>query len=300
MDKHVDHLQIDFADPQPSRKDKNGEHKVTGGRKSVQLSAVQCRKQCNFLHCFEIVCIIILTTCVVLLYLDSKKLMSPAEESAEIGPLTSELPLTSDPPLTSESTIISQSSTIKPHQKKVPLTPTDCSERPEKASGVYIIYPSGVDTIYPTAVQVYCDQTTDGGGWTVFLRRQKQEPQLNFSRTLGMLGTQGMLGVEGGKNYTLRVGGFDNVSSSAYDALTYHDGMQFSTIDRDRDLKHGGSCSRGLGGGGWWYNDCYKANPTGVYGGDSPAEKTTGEFLVWRVVYQKHVTQLTLMIRPKD
>ncbi|XP_047740022.1 angiopoietin-2-like [Hyalella azteca] len=25
--------------------------------------------------------------------------------------------------------------------------------------------------------------TTDGGGWTVFLRRQKQEPQLNFSRT---------------------------------------------------------------------------------------------------------------------
>jgi hypothetical protein len=42
---------------------------------------------------------------------------------------------------------------------------------------VYTIYPSG------TAVQVYCDQTTDGGGWTVFLRRHKQEPQLNFSRT---------------------------------------------------------------------------------------------------------------------
>ncbi|XP_018026920.1 tenascin-like, partial [Hyalella azteca] len=58
-----------------------------------------------------------------------------------------------------------------------PFTPADCSEQPEKTSGVYTIYPSGA------AVQVYCDQTTDGGGWTVFLRRQKQEPQLNFSRT---------------------------------------------------------------------------------------------------------------------
>ncbi|XP_018021430.1 uncharacterized protein LOC108677682, partial [Hyalella azteca] len=84
MDKNVDQLQIDFTDPQPSTKNKNGERKVTGGRKPVPHFAAQCRKKGNFLHCFEIVCIIILTTCVVLLYLDSKKLMSPAEESAEI------------------------------------------------------------------------------------------------------------------------------------------------------------------------------------------------------------------------
>ncbi|XP_018017619.1 uncharacterized protein LOC108674204 [Hyalella azteca] len=81
--------QIDFTDPQPSTKDKNGERKMTEGRKSVQHFAARCRKQCNFLHCFEIVCIIILTTCVVLLYLDSKKLLSPAEESAEIKKLMS-------------------------------------------------------------------------------------------------------------------------------------------------------------------------------------------------------------------
>ncbi|XP_018013685.1 uncharacterized protein LOC108670708 [Hyalella azteca] len=160
----------------------------------------------------------------------------------------------------------------------MPLTLADCSERPEETSGVYIIYPGGVDTIYPTAVQVYCDQTTDGGGWTVFLRRQKQEPQLNFSRTFkdykegfGSPSGEYWLGlenlhrltttktmemravivrgvnrasgryldfkVEGGDEYTLRVGGYDNVSSSAFDALTYHDGRQFSTIDRDRDSK---------------------------------------------------------------
>ncbi|KAA0200727.1 hypothetical protein HAZT_HAZT011589 [Hyalella azteca] len=167
---------------------------------------------------------------------------------------------------------------LLPHH--MPLTLADCSERPEETSGVYIIYPGGVDTIYPTAVQVYCDQTTDGGGWTVFLRRQKQEPQLNFSRTFkdykegfGSPSGEYWLGlenlhrltttktmemravivrgvnrasgryldfkVEGGDEYTLRVGGYDNVSSSAFDALTYHDGRQFSTIDRDRDSKSG-------------------------------------------------------------
>ncbi|KAA0188050.1 hypothetical protein HAZT_HAZT010783 [Hyalella azteca] len=81
------------------------------------------------------------------------------------------LPLPPGPPLTSPSSIIT------PDQTTVLFTPADCSERPEKTSGVYTIYPSGA------AVQVYCDHTTDGGGWTVFLRRQKQEPQLNFSRT---------------------------------------------------------------------------------------------------------------------
>ncbi|XP_018024186.1 microfibril-associated glycoprotein 4-like [Hyalella azteca] len=215
-----------------------------------------------------------------------------------------------------------------------PFTPAHCSERPEKTSGVYTIYPSGA------AVQVYCDQTTDGGGWTVFLRRQKQEPQLNFSRTfkeyeegfgspsgeywLGLENlhlltttkTHEMLAVivrgvnrtssryldfkvEGGKNYTLRVGGYDNVSSSAGDPLTNHDGMQFSTIDRDR-FPGAVSCSEKYGGGGWWYHFCYDANPTGVYGGDKPAEVTGGKFLAWNVVNQTQVTQLALMVRPKD
>ncbi|XP_018011593.2 angiopoietin-related protein 2-like [Hyalella azteca] len=228
------------------------------------------------------------------------------------------LRLPSRPPLTSPS------STIPTDQTTVPFTPADCWERPEKTSGVYTIYPSGA------AVQVYCDQTTDGGGWTVFLRRQKQEPQLNFSRTFkeyeegfgspsseycgmraeivrGVNRTSGRyldFRVEGGKNYTLRVGGYDARSSSARDALTVrHNGMQFSTIDRDRDRdQYGGSCSEKYGGGGWWYRSCYRANPTGEWAGDRPSEKTTGgKFLVWNInVYQAHVTELALMIRPKD
>ncbi|XP_018010359.1 angiopoietin-related protein 6-like, partial [Hyalella azteca] len=105
--------------------------------------------------------------------------------------------------------------------------------------------------------------------------------------------------VEDGKNYTLRVRGYDAEGSSAGDPLSYLDGKQFSTIDRDRDLGDG-SCSERHGGGGWWYHSCYKANPTGVWAGDRHAEVTAGAFLAWNTVYQTQVTQLTLMIRPKD
>jgi len=39
--------------------------------------------------------------------------------------------------------------------------------------------------------------------------------------------------------------------------------MQFSTYDRDRD-QWGGNCGQSYNGG-WWYNECYSANPNGRY-----------------------------------
>ncbi|KAA0202462.1 hypothetical protein HAZT_HAZT009242 [Hyalella azteca] len=251
------------------------------------------------------------------------------------------MPLSSEPPPTSESPVISQSSTIKPHQNTESFTPADCLERPEKTSGVYTIYPSSA------AVQVYCDQTTDGGGWTVFLRRQKQEPQLNFSRTFKeyeegfgsptgehWLGLENLhhlttrktmemraaiirgyspvntssryrdFRVDGGDEYTLRVGSYDDKRSSASDALTYHNGMQFSTIDRDRD-RNDKKCSGLYGGGGWWYNSCYRVHPTGLYARNRPAnemwsESSTSQFVAWGIFMRGHISQLTLMIRPRS
>ena len=53
-------------------------------------------------------------------------------------------------------------------------------------------------------------------------------------------------------NYTLQVAGYSG--NAGYDALSYHDGVMFSTYDRDNDpdSRH---CAV-LHGGGFWYKDC--------------------------------------------
>ena len=63
-------------------------------------------------------------------------------------------------------------------------------------------------------------------------------------------------------NYTLRVAHY---YGSAGDAMSYHNGMMFSTYDRDNDLDTGGNCAQDHGAG-FWYNNCYAAGVTVMTG----------------------------------
>ena len=157
-----------------------------------------------------------------------------------------------------------------------------------KESGVYTVNPAN-----KTSFEVYCDMTTDGGGWTVFHKRfdgfvgfyrDWDEYKNGFGDVRGefWLGNEkihqlteipSQLRVEintisnGNKyakyndftvtneasNYTLFVGFY---SGDAGDKLTPHNSMTFSTKDRDNDVDDGSHCAVSHKGG-WWYEGCY-------------------------------------------
>jgi len=63
-------------------------------------------------------------------------------------------------------------------------------------------------------------------------------------------------------NYKMTVSGY--YSSNAGDAFSRHDGMMFTTFDRDNDL-WGGNCAV-WSGGGFWHNRCTRASVNTVRG----------------------------------
>ena len=210
----------------------------------------------------------------------------------------------------------------------------DCKEWYEAGvnkSGVYPINPDNgtpfqVSQLYivlkytssssSSSLQVYCDMVTNGGGWTVFQRRQ--DGSVNFYRNwvdyengFGNLTGEFWLGLSkihrltpNGAN-TLRVdlGDFSNnyrhaqykvfeildssvqyalviggYSGNANNSLIYHNNMKFTTKDRDNDAYSAANCAV-PSTGAWWYNNCHTCNLNGLYvQGGTPAN---GHNVLW-------------------
>ncbi|XP_026207713.1 microfibril-associated glycoprotein 4-like [Anabas testudineus] len=195
--------------------------------------------------------------------------------------------------------------------------PVDCSDIRQRDNSS----PSGVYTIYPlgerSAVQVYCDMDSSGGGWTVFQRRM--DGTVNFYRPWDYykfgfgdpageywLGLDKIYYLTNQRKYELLVDmqDFDGKkvfarysSFSIRDSLSGHSGQKFSTFDKDQDSAQV-NCAR-LHLGAFWYISCFATNPNGVYrwGADGTLYAVGVEWYQWKG-HDYSLKSISMKIRP--
>ena len=180
---------------------------------------------------------------------------------------------------------------------------SDCSDLLKTGhtqSGLYSVNPDGKGHF-----TVYCDMHTDGGGWTVFQRRQDGSVDFfrgwnDYKAGFGQLNAEFWLGndkihrLTASRPSSLRVeledwngvkvyakyGKFNiadeqaqyrlevgSYSGTAGDSLAPHNNMAFSTKERDNDEWSSANCAV-IHTGAWWYSNCHDSNLNGQYLGD--------------------------------
>ena len=78
--------------------------------------------------------------------------------------------------------------------------------------------------------------------------------------------------------------------------MTYHNGMQFTTIDVDNDLASWGNCVVGDKYGGWWFNACADVNLNGLYG--TVSSKSVIYWLGWQEYTPMKITSMMVKRHP--
>lgn len=188
----------------------------------------------------------------------------------------------------------------------------------DTGDGLYAVSPPGVAEFY-----VKCDQTTDGGGWTVIQRRAQNSVDFYqgysaYVNGFGSVASDYWIGLEriramtvaprelridlGRYNgqrdfakytgfslgaypaYVMNLGSF--AGGGAGDSLMNTHGLPFSTFDADRDQLPDYNCAV-LYHGAWWYHTCHASNLNGGWLGGPHTSYADGiEWYSWTGHYE--------------
>jgi len=199
----------------------------------------------------------------------------------------------------------------------------------ERISGVYTIDPDGSGPF-----DVFCDQTTAGGGWTVFQKRLDGSVDfyrgwVDYKRGFGNLNGEFWLGLDKIHRLTklknrLRVELEDTTGKTAYaeydmfavtsertkyklslgtysgtagDSLSGHRGHPFTTKDQDNDSHKSVNCAVS-NKGAWWYKSCHASNLNGLYHHGQHSSHADGvNWAAWKG-YKYSAKRAEMKIRP--
>jgi len=182
---------------------------------------------------------------------------------------------------------------------------------PSAVSGKYQVEIQG------EIIELFCEMAVTGGGWAVFHNRYEGSTDFarnwtSYENGFGQLDKEFWLGLKnihkltsvGSVDLRIEMSSFDgrnkyaeykefkvsdasnnyrmsfkewSYSGDNYDALWYHNNMQFSSYDVDNDGSSG-NCATMCGYGGNWYNQCHRQNMNGQYGADGDAGF---EYMYW-------------------
>uniref|UniRef100_A0AAY4E9G7 Tenascin C n=1 Tax=Denticeps clupeoides TaxID=299321 RepID=A0AAY4E9G7_9TELE len=210
--------------------------------------------------------------------------------------------------------------------------PKDCSQtllNGDPTSGLHTIYLGGKED---QPQQVYCDMTSDGGGWLVILRRLNGATEFfrnwrNYTNGFGdmkdefWLGLSSLHKITSAGHYELRVDlrdGAETVyaqydkfyvaeprtryklqigaySGTAGDSMSYHQNRPFSTYDNDNDIAVT-NCALSYKGA-FWYKNCHRVNLMGRYGDNSHSKGIN--WFHWKG-HEHSIPFAEMKIRPVD
>ncbi|KAK1329254.1 hypothetical protein QTO34_011434 [Cnephaeus nilssonii] len=213
----------------------------------------------------------------------------------------------------------------------------DCQHAKEagySVSGIYMIKPENSNG----PMQLWCENSLDPGGWTVIQKRTDGSVNFfrnwdNYKKGFGNIDGEYWLGLENiymlsnqdnykllieledwsdkkvyaeyssfrlepeSEFYRLRLGTYQG---NAGDSMMWHNGKQFTTLDRDKDM-YAGNCAH-FHKGGWWYNACAHSNLNGVWyrGGHYRSKYQDGIFWAEYRGGSYSLRAVQMMIKPID